>query len=130
MKKLLILITLGLLAAGSVSAQPNDNAKAKERIQARLAELKKKLDLTDKQSEQIKAILEQSKVERKENVEKMKSADKSEKPEIRAEMQADNAETRKKILAILTPEQRTKAEEMWQERKEKVRDRIKERRGK
>ena len=88
-----------------------------KRIEKRIEKMQKKLNLSDAQVSQAKAIIEQSKPQMKADFEKMKAAPKDQKSAIRAELKKDREATKEKLMAILTPEQRTKAEKFFDRHK-------------
>ncbi len=86
-----------------------------------IEKIKTELGLTEAQSAQIRSIIESSKAEMKADVEAMKSADtKDEKAAAKAELKKDQQAMRERILSVLTPEQRAKAENMRGLFKEKM----------
>lgn len=88
-----------------------------------IEKIKTELGLTEAQSAQIRSIIESSKAEMKADVEAMKSADtKDEKAAARAELKKDQQAMRERIMSVLTPEQRAKAENMRGVFKEKMKD--------
>ncbi|MDP4219430.1 MAG: Spy/CpxP family protein refolding chaperone [Bacteroidota bacterium] len=112
-KKILTVAAFSTLVAFSTSiwAQaPNDDGKKEHRIERRVEKMKEKLNLTDAQTTQVKAILEQARPQMKADIEKMKAAPKDQRLALREQMQKDRSETKDKLLAVLNPEQRTKAE--------------------
>jgi len=82
-------------------------------IAKHIEKIKGELGLTESQSAQIRSIIEASKAEIKADIQAMKNAEgKEAKAAARAELKKDQQAMRDNILAVLTPEQRAKAEEM------------------
>ena len=89
-----------------------------EKIEHRVEKMKKKLNLTDAQVTQIKAIMESSKAQIKADIEKMKAAPKDQKEAFRTTLKNDKEAVKAKILAVLTPEQQVKAEKFLKRHEE------------
>lgn len=120
-------LIFSLMAIGvAVFAQdgPKGYGKGKN-MEKHIEKMKTELGITDAQSAQIKSIVEASKAEIKADVEAMKNAPKEDKAAARAELRKDQLAMREKILAVMTPEQRAKAEEM----RGMFKDKMKEKRG-
>lgn len=93
-------------------AQPSD-AKMDKKIEHRIEKMKTKLNLTDAQVTQVKAIFEASKPQIKADFEKMKAAPKDQKEALRADLKKDKNAVKDKLFAVLTPEQQAKAEKFF-----------------
>lgn len=93
-------------------AQPTD-AKMEEKIEHRIEKMKKKLNLTDAQVTQVKAIMEDSKPQIKTDHDKMEAAPKEQRAALREQMHKDRDAAKGKIFAVLTPEQQAKAEKFF-----------------
>ena len=96
----------------SVWAQAPD-AKMEKKIEHRVEKMKAKLNLTDAQVTQVKAIMEESKPQMKANHDKMEAAPKEQRAALRDQIQKDKDATKGKIFAVLTPEQQVKAEKFF-----------------
>jgi len=99
---------VSILAAGTTAtlAEPlGDHPRAAERVDMRLERMAERLDLTDAQQQQIRAILEKQ----------------------HAAADAERLEGRKRIDAVLTPEQRALRDEQRESRMERRLDRMAER---
>jgi len=104
--------------SSSSQAQPS-NAKIEEKIEHRVEKMKKELGLTEAQTTQVKAILEENKPQLEADFQKMKAASKDQKTAIREQLQKDREATNSKVLAVLNPEQQAKAEKYFNHQKEK-----------
>ena len=103
------LVFSALLAfSTSLSAQPTD-AKMEKKIEHRIEKMKAKLNLTDAQVTQVKAIMEESKPQIIANKAKMEAAPKADRQALHDQMHKDRDATKGKIFAVLTPEQQLKA---------------------
>jgi Spy/CpxP family protein refolding chaperone len=144
------LVAAMMLGAGApVMAQQNDKPAAKqgehkmdrfknmtieERVEKRLAQMDKQLDLTDAQVAQLRPILTED-IQRLQNareaVKKVRdadnAADKAQREAARAEMKAQMQTTKDRIAAVLTPEQREKAAAHLKEMRANVRENMKAR---
>src|SRR5688572_8080939 len=113
-------VIFSLLAIGVAVFAKEGNGEAKgfgrgkgKNIAKHIEKIKSELGLTESQSAQIRSIIEASKAEIKADIQAMKNADgKDAKAAARAELKKDQQAMRENILAVLTPEQRAKAEEM------------------
>ena len=109
--------------AGYLRAENKDNdGKFEKRIEHRIEKMKKKLNLTDAQVSQAKAIMEEAKPQMKADFQAMKAAPKDQKEAVRAQFKKDREQTKEKLLAILTPEQRTKAEKFFKKHEHREHD--------
>ena len=115
-----LIAAFAAIAAFSTSsmAQPSD-AKIEKRIEHRVEKMKKELGLTDPQTSQVKAILEENKPQIEAEFQKMKTANKDQKTAIHEQMQKDREGIQSKLLAVLNPEQQAKAEKYFAKQKEK-----------
>src|SRR6266498_649986 len=98
------------LSAFAWAQSPEKDAKFEKRIEHKIEKMQKKLNLSDAQVSRAKTIIEQSKPQLRADMEKMKDAPKDQKPALREQFKKDREATKEKLMAILTPEQRTKAE--------------------
>ena len=117
-------VIFSLMAIGiSVFAHEGKGRAKGQNIGKHIEKIKTELGLTEAQSAQIRSIIESSKAEIKADVEAMKNADtKDEKSAAKAELKKDQQAMRERILSVLTPEQRAKAENMRGIFKEKMKD--------
>ena len=108
--KITLIAAFTLLAFSTYSwAQPSDT-KREKKIEHRIEKMKAKLNLTDAQVTQVKAIFEASKPQMKADFEKMKAAPKDQREALRADLKKDRDAIKEKIFAVLNPDQRAKAE--------------------
>jgi Spy/CpxP family protein refolding chaperone len=113
------------------------NMTVAERVEKRLEQMDKQLDLTDAQVAALRPILTED-IQRLQNArEAMKTArtadktqDKAAREAARAEMKAQMQVTMDRIAAVLTPEQREKAAAKIKEKRQHMRENIKARHGK
>ncbi len=113
------------------------NMTVAERVEKRLAQMDKQLELTDAQVAQLRPILTED-IQRLQNArEAMKAArtadklqDKAAREEAREEMKAQLKTTKDRIAAVLTAEQREKAAAKIKEKRANMRENIKARHGK
>ena len=128
MKKILGL-SAALLLAFTISASAQDKDKAPEKsgkseqfIEKGIKKIKDKLDLTDAQTAQVRTIIQDAKAEITAAIEKMRAADSEQKPTLSNEFLKGSEAIQGKILSILTPEQKVKAEKFLQKLKEKIKE--------
>lgn len=121
MKNVLIITTLLLVGtAWGQAKEPRERKSPEERAQMMTKKMKKNLDLTDEQADQVKTqtlLFFQNQEEQRAKMEAL-----------REEGEAMREEHKSALKTILTPEQAAKAEELMDERKEKRKKRIKRRR--
>lgn len=121
MKNVLIITTLLLVGtAWGQAKEPRERKSPEERAQMMTKKMKKNLDLTDEQADQVKTqtlLFFQNQEEQRAKMEAL-----------RKEGEAMREEHKSALKTILTPEQAAKAEELMEERKEKRKKRIKRRR--
>lgn len=130
-KNFLLLLTLSLTAL-TANAQTPD-------LEQQIADMKERLALTDSQSEQIKPIIEESITVRRDVLKKygidpvngdresFKKLSFSDKRKLRGELQDAKKTTHKKLEAILSDEQMDEYKDIQKERKEKLREHMKNR---
>ena len=143
MKTLIIALVFGIGVSGFAQVatpQPGDPKMEKltpeQRQEKHLAKLTKELNLDAKQQEAVGKILAEKsdkakdfkakKEARKESGEKLTM---QEKQALKSSLKAEKADTESKMKAILSAEQYQKWETMREENKEKMKDRIREKRG-
>jgi hypothetical protein len=105
----------------SMWAQPSD-AKIEKKIEHRVEKMKAKLNLSDAQVTQVKAIIEEAKPQIMADWQKMKAAPKDQKAALRANLQKDKDAAKEKLLSVLNPDQRAKAEKFLQRHGHKEKD--------
>ena len=97
-------------------AQPSD-AKIDRKIDHRVVKMTKKLNLSDAQVAQVKAIINDSKPQIKADWKKIKAVPDDQREPLRATLRADKSAMKEKLLAVLNPEQRAKAEKFIERHK-------------
>jgi Spy/CpxP family protein refolding chaperone len=119
-KKTLVAVCLALFAFATYSwAQaPANDAKKEKRMEHRIEKMKKKLNLSDAQVTQMKTIFAENAPQIKADHEKMKAAPKDQREPLRASLKNDRQAMKEKLLAVLTPDQRAKAEKFFNRHKE------------
>jgi Spy/CpxP family protein refolding chaperone len=141
------LITMATLAGGMVFAQsasssPNPPAARRNMMRDRIAQMEQKLNLTDAQKQQAHTIFQSAREssqpirsQMRENREALAAAAKAGKSDstiqdlatkqgsLLGQEIAIHTEAYKKFYAILTPDQRTKADQMHQQFRERMRNR-------
>lgn len=135
MKKvfLIALLVVGVttFAQGKrVNRQNGDKLTKEQKVDLQLKRMTTELDLNEKQSSQIKALIAQEVDKREAKKAKMKEAKTLDKKEMKAEMEANQAEVGSELKKILTPEQFSKWEKMREEKKEKMKEKMSDRREK
>jgi protein CpxP len=143
MRTLIIALVFGIGVSGFAQVstpQPGDSNREKltpeQRQEKQLAHLTKELTLDAKQQEAISKILAEKSAKaqeaksqreaRKSSGEKMTA---EEREAFKTKMQAEKADTENRMKAILSEGQYKKWLETREENKDKMRDKIKERRG-
>jgi periplasmic protein CpxP/Spy len=107
------------------------NMTIAERVEKRLEQMDKQLELTDAQVAALRPILTEDMQKLQNAREAMKAArdadktqDKAAREAARAEMKAQMKTTKDRIASVLTPEQREKAAAKMKDKREHVRDNI------
>lgn len=125
----IVAIGISVFAKGGNGQEKGFGKGRDKNIGKHIEKIKDELGLTESQSAQIRSIIDASKAEIKNDVQAMKDADtKEERQAARAELKKDQDAMREKILSVLTPEQRAKAQEMRGMFKDKMKDK-KDKRG-
>lgn len=106
----------------SLQAQPQGGQRDPERLRARAERVAEHLGLTEDQKARLKAVNEAHRAE----VEKLRADESLTRKQAREKFAALREDAQQKRNAILTPEQRLKADAM----RAKMKDRMQERRGK
>lgn len=143
MKTLIIALVFGIGVSGFAQVstpQPGDSNKEKltpeQRQEKQLARLTKELTLDAKQQEAVSKILaeksvkaQEAKVQREARKSSGQKMTAEEREAFKAKMQAEKTDTETKMKAILSADQYKKWVEIREENKDKMREKIKERRG-
>lgn len=135
MKKLLVfaLLVVGITAfAQGKEGRRGGKEKltSEERVDFQVKRMTKDLGLNDKQAEQVKAIVTKQAQKRDAKREELKASKDKDRQEMRAKMEANQAEVSADMKKILTPEQFTKWEQNRDEKKEKMKEKMLERKEK
>ncbi|MCX6137606.1 MAG: periplasmic heavy metal sensor [Ignavibacteriales bacterium] len=123
MKKIVLLLAAAMLFALPLSAQPQDRGTRGPRMEQRLKMLTDSLKLSDKQAEQIKIILQKS----QEQMQKDREANQDDRDAMRAAMTKNTEHADKEIAKILTPDQKKKYEELQEQRRKQMQERMRNR---
>lgn len=115
-KVTVVAVCTAFLAISSHSWAQGSDAKTKEYRAEQIEEMQEELDLTSAQTMQVQAILEQSTPQIKADEEKMNSSPNDQSDAIRSQMEKSRVANQEKILAVLTPGQRTNAEKYFKEK--------------
>ena len=135
LKNVMIVLALTLTTAGIASA----NDERRENIEHQIADMKNRLALNDTQTEQITPILEKSADARKEilrehgidldnfDPEHRKKLSFREKRQLGSQLKASRKATQEKLEQFLSDKQMDEYRQIQQERKDKLREHIKNR---
>jgi len=121
----MLLIALVCLV-GLAQAQGPPPGDPEEQARQRFAELQKRLELTDEQSEQVKPILRDSGEQMREMRERARESGRSRETmqAMRKEAQKLEKETRGKLEPILSPEQLEAYDKLVEEKRQERRNRM------
>jgi len=112
MKKLALVLVIAVLAMGSVFAQPGGGGgfggDPAARLQSEIDGLKTELGLTADQVTKVTPVLTEAQTKQTESFAKMREAGTFDRTKMTEERTKLQAETDKKLKAVLTPEQGTK----------------------
>jgi len=135
MKKvfLAVVMLVGLTTLAQEKApRKADRLTIEERVTLQAAKLTKDLDLNEKQSKDVKALLtkevEKREAKRAEMKEKKAEMNAQKREEMRASMEKEQAAFSAEMKKILTPEQFAKLEKIREEKKARVQERMMQRR--
>lgn len=134
MKKLFVaaLLVVGITAF----AQEREARKGKERltteqkVDLQVKKMSTDLNLNDKQKEQIKSLVTKQVEKREQKRKELQESKKQDRAQMKAQMEANQAATSAEMKKILTPEQFTKWEKLREEKKDKMKERMMERKEK
>lgn len=124
MKKLVLLVFVTLFAAGASIAQPGDPAA---RLQREIEGLTTELGLSKDQVEKVTPIVKESQEKRRGVFQKMRDSGSFDREKMRDEMNKLQADTDKKLKAVLTPEQGEKLDAYRKKQAEERAKRMQER---
>jgi len=122
LKQVAAISLLGLLVTTGVIAQNVEQKKLdrEQRVQKHIEIMKQRLAITDDQAAKISDVLKAEHQTLAADREKMQAAPADQKPYARLQMKQDMLAGRQKMLDVLTPEQRVKAEQLHKDRMEKM----------
>lgn len=136
-----IIVTVALVFTSLTFAQKGEmkreKMKPEEKIEKQLEKMTSELNLTDEQQQKIKPLLEaqaKNREAKKEEMKDLKANGEKLSPEnrlkMREEMKENQSEMKNNLAKILSAEQMEKWENHQNERKEKMKERLKERKSK
>lgn len=128
---LLLLVGFTTWAQGKRERRPEgDRLTKEEKVDLQVKRMTKDLDLNEKQAKEVRVLVtkevEKREAKRAEMTEEKKAKREAMKTEMKEAQAAHSAEMKK----ILTPEQFAKWEKLREDRKDKLKERMAERRGK
>ncbi len=107
-----------------------ERISSEEKVDFQVKKMTKDLDLNEKQAKEVRAIISKQVVKRASKRAEMSEVKQKQRDEMRANMEKEHAATSADMKKILTPEQYTKWENNLEERKEKMKERVMERKEK
>jgi hypothetical protein len=128
---LLLLFGLTTLAQGKRERRPEEDRLTKEeKIELQVKRMTKDLDLNEKQSKEVRTIVVKEVEKREAKRAEIQEEQKAKRAEMKANMEKEQAAHSTEMKKILTPEQFAKWEKLREERKDKLKEKMAERRGK
>ena len=133
MKKvfLAVLLVVGITAFAQekdLKRNGKERLSSEQKVDFQVKKMTKDLDLNDKQAEQVKVLVAKQVQKRDEKRAEMKENKDKKRAEMKANMETEQAAISADMKKILTPDQYTKWEKTREEKKEKMKERILERR--
>lgn len=125
MKKLVLVFFVTLFMAAASMAQPGGDPAA--RLQREIEGLTTELGLSKDQVEKVTPIVKESQEKRREVFQKMRDSGSFDRDKMRDEMNKLQADTDKKLKAVLTPEQGEKLDAYRKKQAEERAKRMQER---
>lgn len=110
--------------------QEGERLTKEEKVDFQVKRMTKDLDLTEKQAKEFRALATKQVEKRDAKRAQMQEERKAKMEALKAQMQEEQASHTAEMKKILTPEQFAKWEKLREERKEKVKEKMAERRGK
>lgn len=110
--------------------QEGERLTKEEKVDFQVKRMTKDLDLTEKQAKEFRALATKQVEKRDAKRAQMQEERKAKMEALKAQMQEEQASHIAEMKKILTPEQFAKWEKLREERKEKVKEKMAERRGK
>ena len=125
MKKVFLVIALvvNFMSFGQEKMEKRQKMSPEERVKTQVEKMTKELNLNEKQVAQVTKLVKSKVAKREELKNEIKENRKENRSKMKAEMEATKAEMKK----ILTEEQFKKFEENAEARKEKMMEKVKER---
>jgi Spy/CpxP family protein refolding chaperone len=122
LKRATTISLLGLLTTAPIFAQQTETPKIdrEQRVQKRIEIMKQRLAITDDQAAKLSDVLKTEHQTLAADRQKMQNAPADQKPYARLQMKQDMLAGKQKMLDVLTPEQRVKAEQFHKERMSKM----------
>lgn len=128
---LLLLIGLTTWAQEKRERRPEgDRLTKEEKVDLQVKRMTKDLDLNEKQAKEVRALVTKEVEKREAKKAEMSEEKKAKREAMKAKMKEAQAAHSAEMKKILTPEQFAKWEKLREERKDKLKERMAERRGK
>lgn len=132
MKKLILAVMLfvGITTFAQQRKAGKERLTSEEKVDLQVKRMTKELSLDEKQAKEVRAIVTKEVAKRETKRAEVKEQKDKKREEIKAEMQKEQAAFSADIKKVLTPEQYAKWEKNREDKKAKLKDRMKERGGK
>lgn len=135
MKKLFVaaLLVVGITASAQekeLKRNGRERLTTEQKVDLQVKKMSSDLDLNDKQKEQVKSLVGKQVEKREQKRKELQDSKKQDRAEMKAQMEANQAAMSAEMKKILTPEQFTKWEKIREEKKDKMKERMMERREK
>lgn len=133
MKKLFVvaLLVVGITAFAQEKEGKRtgrERLTTEQKVDLQVKKMSKDLDLNEKQKEQFKALATKEVQKREQKRKELRDAKEQDRAKMKAQMETNQAAMSAEMKKILTPEQFTKWEKIRNERKEKMKEKIAEKR--
>ena len=127
----LLIVGITAFAQDKTEKRPNRESMTKEqKVDFQVKRMTKDLNLNEKQAKEIEALVSKQVDKREAKKAEMKDDKAKDRAEMKAEMEANQTAMSAELKKILTPEQFSKWEKNRDERKEKMKEKVAERREK
>ena len=135
MKKVIVaaLLIVGITASAQEKEgrrAERENLTSEQKVDIQVKRLTKDLNLNDKQVQEVKALVSKEVEKREAKIAEMKELHTKEREKMKAQREADQAATSANMKKILTADQYAKWGKIRDERKERIKEKMGERREK
>jgi protein CpxP len=135
MKKLFMaaLLVVGLTAFAQEKDGKRDGREkltSEQKVELQVKKMNKELSLNEKQTEQVKALVTRQVQKREAKKAEMQQIKDKNREQMKAQMQTEQAALTSEMKKILTPEQFTKWEKNREDKKDKIKEKMAERKAK